>query len=70
MAKAFHEDLEMISNFLMFANLQATFTMFLLCYAHRLGYLLRTMFPSPNILQHYVEFDICTITTLEKLFGA
>ncbi len=70
MAKAFHEDLEMISNFLMLANLQVTFTMFSLCYAHCLGYLLHTMFPSPNILQRYVEFNICTITTLEKLFGA
>ncbi len=28
------------------------------------------MFPSPNILQHYVKFDIHTIATLEKLFGA
>jgi hypothetical protein len=27
------------------------------------------MFPTPIILQHYVEFDICTITTKEKLFG-
>jgi hypothetical protein len=28
------------------------------------------MFPSPCVLQHYVEFDIYTITMLEKLFGA
>jgi hypothetical protein len=28
------------------------------------------MFPSPNILHHYVEFDIHTIVTLEKLLGA
>jgi hypothetical protein len=28
------------------------------------------MFPSLGVLQHYVEFDICTITMLEKLFGA
>ncbi len=28
------------------------------------------MFPSLNILQHYVKFDTCTIITLEKLFGA
>jgi hypothetical protein len=27
------------------------------------------MFPSPSILQQYIEFNICTITTLEKLFG-
>jgi hypothetical protein len=25
------------------------------------------MFPSPSILQHYDEFDTCTITMLEKL---
>jgi hypothetical protein len=28
------------------------------------------MFPSLGILQHYVEFNIHTITRLEKLFGA
>jgi hypothetical protein len=27
------------------------------------------MFPSPSILQHYVKFNIPTITMLEKLFG-
>jgi hypothetical protein len=27
------------------------------------------MFPSLGILQHYVEFDIHTIATLEKLLG-
>jgi hypothetical protein len=27
------------------------------------------MFPSLGILQHYAEFNICTITTFEKLFG-
>jgi hypothetical protein len=27
------------------------------------------MFPFPSILQHYIEFDICIITTLEKLLG-
>jgi len=27
------------------------------------------MFPSLGILQHYVEFNIHTITTMEKLFG-
>ncbi len=42
---------------------------FLLCYAQCLGYLLHIMFPFPGILQHYVEFVIHTITTLEKLFG-
>jgi hypothetical protein len=28
------------------------------------------MFPSLGILQHYVEFNIHGITTLEKLLGA
>jgi hypothetical protein len=28
------------------------------------------MFPSLNILKHYVKFDTCTIITLEKLLGA
>jgi hypothetical protein len=28
------------------------------------------MFPFPNILQHYVKFDIQTIIMLEKLLGA
>jgi hypothetical protein len=28
------------------------------------------MFPFPCILQHNVEFDTCTITTLKKLLGA
>jgi hypothetical protein len=27
------------------------------------------VFPSLGILQHYIKFDICTIATLEKLFG-
>jgi len=27
------------------------------------------MFPSPSILQHYVEFDTRTIATLEKLLN-
>jgi hypothetical protein len=27
------------------------------------------MFPSPNILQHYIEFNTHTITMLEKLLG-
>jgi len=27
------------------------------------------MFPSLGILHHYVEFNTCTITTLEKLLG-
>jgi hypothetical protein len=28
------------------------------------------MFTSPNILEHYTKFDICSTTTLEKLLGA
>jgi hypothetical protein len=28
------------------------------------------MFPSPSILQNYIEFDIRTMVILEKLFGA
>jgi hypothetical protein len=43
--------------------------MFSLCYVYQLGYLLHISFPSPSILQHYVEFDIHTIFRLEKLFG-
>jgi hypothetical protein len=70
MVKTLHENLEMTSNFLMFVDLQATFAIFSLCYAQRIHYLLCTMFPFPNILQHYIEFDIHTITMLEKLFGA
>jgi hypothetical protein len=27
------------------------------------------MFPFLGILEHYAEFDICTITMLEKLYG-
>jgi hypothetical protein len=28
------------------------------------------MFPSPNILQHYIDFNINTIVILEKRLGA
>jgi hypothetical protein len=28
------------------------------------------MFPSPGILQHYANFNVRTIVTLEKLLGA
>ncbi len=44
--------------------------MLLLCYAQHLGYLFHTMFPSLSILQHYAEFNTCTIVTLQKLLGA
>ncbi len=40
-----------------------------LCYDQCHGYLFLIMFPSLGTLQHYVEFDIRTITMLEKLFG-
>jgi hypothetical protein len=33
-------------------------------------YIISIVFPSLGILQHYVKFDIHTITMLEKLFGA
>jgi hypothetical protein len=68
--KACHEDLGTISSFPMFANPHVTFTMFSLCFAQRFSYLLHTMFPSLGIFQHYVEFNIHTITRLEKLLGA
>jgi hypothetical protein len=68
-AKVFHEDVGMVSNLPMFANPQATFGMFSLCYAQCLGYLFYTMFPSPCILQHHTKFDTCAITTLEELLG-
>jgi hypothetical protein len=69
MSKAFHEDLRMIFSLLMLANLQVVFAMFSLCYAQCLDYLFCTMFPFPSILQHHIEFDTRTITTLEKLLG-
>jgi hypothetical protein len=43
--------------------------MFSLCYAYELGYLLHVSFPSPSILQDYIEFDLHTIIRLENLFG-
>jgi hypothetical protein len=67
--EVFHEDLGTISNLPMFINLHVVFLMFSLCYTQRSGYLFCTMFPSLGILQHYVEFNTCTIVTLEKLFG-
>jgi hypothetical protein len=67
--EAFNENFGMISSLPMLVNLQTTFVMFSLCYAQRLqhlDYLLLTLFPFPNILQHYVWFNTHTITTLEK----
>ncbi len=69
MAEALHEDLGTIFSLPMFADLQVAFAMLSLCYAQCLGYLLCTMFPAPGILQHYVEFNICIITKLEKLLS-
>ncbi len=37
-AEAFHEDMGRICNLLMLLELEATFVMFLLCYAQRLSY--------------------------------
>ncbi len=68
--KALHEDFRTIFSFPMFTKFQATFVMLLLCYAQHLGYLFHTMFPSLSILQHYAEFNTCTIVTLQKLLGA
>jgi hypothetical protein len=69
MAEVFHEDFRMIFNFPMFANPQTAFAMFSLCYSSHLSYLLHTMFPFLGFLQHYIKFNIHTITMLEKLLG-
>jgi hypothetical protein len=69
-AKAIHEDLEMIFSLLMLVDLQVGFAMLLLCYAQCPSYLLCTMFPSLGILQHYTKFNIHTIVMLENLSGA
>ncbi len=53
----------------MFANFHVAFTVLSLCYAQCLGYLFHTMFPFLSILQHYVEFNTCTVITLEKSLG-
>jgi len=67
--KVFYEDLGMIFNLPMFVDPLTAFAMLSLCYTQRLGYLFRVVFPFPGILQHYVKFNIRTITTSEKLFG-
>jgi hypothetical protein len=54
----------------MLTNPQVVFAMFSLCYAQLLNYLQCTIFPSPNILQHYTKFDVHTIIMLEKLLGS
>jgi hypothetical protein len=67
--KVFYEDLGMIFNLPMFVDPLTAFAMLSLCYAQRLGYLFCIVFPFPGILQHYVKFNIRTITMLEKFFG-
>jgi hypothetical protein len=67
--KALHEDLGMIFCLPMLANLQVAFTMLSLCYTQCAGYLFHTMFPSPCILQQYVEFNTYTIVMLEKILN-
>ncbi len=67
--EALHEDFGMISSLLMLVDRQVAFTMFSLCYAQHLGYLFCIMFSSPSILKHYINFNICIITMLEKLHG-
>lgn len=46
---------------------QAMFVICSLRYAQCPSYLLRTIFMSPCILRHCIEFDSCTMATLEKL---
>ncbi len=41
--------------------------MLLFCYAQWLNYLQHVVFPSPCILQRYIEFHVHTIVMLEKL---
>jgi hypothetical protein len=70
MVEAFHEDLGTIFNLLLLVDLRVIFVMVLLCYSRQPSYLFGTMFPSLSILQHYAEFDIRTIVTLEiRSFG-
>ncbi len=66
-AEAFHENLGTIYSLLMLVNPHVIFVMLSLCYAQHLGYLLHIVFPSHGILQHNVEFNTCTIITLQKL---
>jgi hypothetical protein len=51
----------------MFVDFQVTFIMLSFCYAQRLSYLHRTIFPSTCIFATFTKFDGCTITMLEKL---
>jgi hypothetical protein len=54
----------------MLVNPHVVFLILLFCYAQCPSYLLHIIFLSSGILQHYVEYDSCTIVTLEKLLGA
>ncbi len=67
--KVFQEYLSMIINLFMFANPQATFAMLSFYYVHRPNYLQHIVFPLIGILQHYIEFDACTIAMLKKLLA-
>jgi hypothetical protein len=53
----------------MLANPHVAFVMLSFCYAQCPSSLLHIIFLSLAILQHYVEYDSCTIVTLEKLLG-
>jgi hypothetical protein len=44
--------------------------MLLLCFAQYFGYLFCIVFSSLGILQHYANFNTCTIVILKKLLGA
>jgi len=66
--KAFQKYFNNIINLPMFIDPQTTFMMSSLCYVIHLGYLLRNVFLSLGILQHYAKFELYTMTTLKKLF--
>ncbi len=69
MIKVLHKDLGTISNLPMLVDPHVAFAMLSLCNAQCPSYLLRTIFPFLDILQHYIEFDIHTRAMLEKLLG-
>jgi hypothetical protein len=53
----------------MLVNFHVAYVMISLCYAQQPCYLQHIVFPSLGLLQHYTEFDVCTIAMLEKLLG-
>jgi hypothetical protein len=69
MAKVFHEDVGMIFNPPSACKSLGNFCDYFIVLCLVLWLLFHIVFPSLGILQHYVRFNICTITTLEKLFG-